>query len=239
MLHSRGCPPGYRAANSVRLDEYFPPGRGLRPTLCVSDTHLCPADGDFPSDAPDRLLELLEWYAGYQIFCLGDLIESLPYSERELYNLSNQRRLTPLFAELRHIPTLRFVPGNHDVRVIGSLRRVLGTQRVFLGGFRVGRLVFVHGHEHGLDASPVAERYAGLVPLAAAMNHIGVQINVGMATNLQIAAQYLSFRLFPIFGHTHVPAATRTFANTGCVLAHAASFITIEGHDLTLWVDKS
>jgi hypothetical protein len=170
---------------------------------------------------------------------LGDLIESLVCSDAQIRGLKYNRRLERVFTELRLRATMRVVPGNHDAKALGFLRRHFGPHRVFAGGFRVGRVVFVHGHEFGLDASPVAEQFAGVVPLGAALNHLGFQPQIGIASNDDIASLYVPRRLFPVFGHTHVPCAGPRFANSGSFLATEASFILLSGHSLTLWRDAA
>ena len=236
---NRAAPAPFECVATVDLGRLLPLGRAFRPTLCLSDTHLLAEETDFCADIPDQVLTLLEWYGDYQLFMLGDLTESLLYSPQQITTLKHNHRLHSVLSELRFRPVVRVIPGNHDARVVAFLRKYLGSDRVFVGGFRVGRLVFVHGHEYGLDASPMAEQYTGMVPVGGILNSFGVRPRVGIATNVEIAALYTPLRLFPIFGHTHDPALAPEFANAGCFLPGAASFLTIVGTTMSLWRDVS
>lgn len=224
---------GYRCVAEKRIDRFLPSGRTLRSTLCVSDTHFLPLQRSYGADAPRALCELISALPGFQIFLLGDFIESLCLDATEISLLERSERLNGLFETLRCLEA-RIVLGNHDQRAVPFIRRYFGV-RMCPGGFRIGRVVFTHGHELGLDASEMAERIPMMVPLGGALGRLGVGVPYGAATNEAVAAHYHILGLYPIFGHTHTPVVCDRFANTGCFLDGYRSFITIESNRLQLW----
>lgn len=230
---------GYAPVAQLSIRSFLPPGTALRPTLCISDTHLLPTEEPFGSDVPGDLHLLLRSMEGYQVFMLGDLIEALPLKPRQLRRLAATRRLKPILETLRWWPSLRYVPGNHDARVLPYLRAYLGSHRVFPGGFRVGRLVFIHGHEPRLDHTSLAANIPTSIPLGGSLKRLGIRVRAGVASNNAIASRYNALRAFPVFGHTHVPELGRAFANVGCFLSYLRSYLTIEGDVLTLWQRSS
>jgi hypothetical protein len=51
---------GYRKINQISVSHLLPAGQTLKPTLCVSDTHLLPVRKTFGADSPTELQHLLE-----------------------------------------------------------------------------------------------------------------------------------------------------------------------------------
>lgn len=225
---------GYRSIGRMDLGAYLPAERKLRPTLCVSDTHLLPVRTSYAKDSPAELLRLIEALPDYQVFLLGDIFESLLLSSGEINAMPAAERLSPLLEALRCNIAPKIVPGNHDQRAAAFIRRYFG-KNTYFGGFRIGRLVFCHGHEMGLDASHMAERIPISVAVSGTLDRLGVGIPWGSVTNEAVAAHFQAMGLYPIFGHTHTPAATRSYANTGCFLDGYRSFATIEDHVLNVW----
>ena len=225
---------GYRKINQISIGHLLPAGQTLKPTLCVSDTHLLPVRKTYGADSPTELQQLLEQVPDFQIFILGDFIESLPLSRKEIGQLERSPRIGALLDLLKFGFGTKLILGNHDIHVTSQLKNIFGS-RVFPGGFRIGRLVFIHGHEIGLDASGFVERMPNVIAFGGALGRLGVGVPFGVATNEAVAAHYRVLGLYPIFGHTHVPVVSDAFANTGCFLSTYRSFITIENNLLALW----
>ena len=227
--------PGFDIVARVNLKTFLPPGRGMKPTLCVSDTHLVPHDPPCHWDAPKALLRLLRSHPDHQVFLLGDIIESLVLRPAQVAMLHRSKRLRAVVRELQSRRTIRVIPGNHDARAVSSLVQLFGRRRVLPGGFRIGRVVFSHGHEnkaHPLDRAAALSDLA--LPLGHTMTNLGVRVHDKSASNEEIASWYRERDAFVVFGHTHEPAAQAHFANTGCFLSMARSFITIHGYRLEL-----
>lgn len=166
---------------------------------------------------------------------LGDVTESLPLSDEETETFATSARLRPLFEELSHRRAI-LVPGNHDQRALSVLRRCFGRTQVALGGFRIGRVAFVHGHEAGLDGSHwVNDIVPWVVTIGASLERLGIPVHFGTATNDEIAAPYSHRGSFVVFGHTHDPQVGPRYANTGCFLQGQQSFVTLDGDRLSLW----
>lgn len=228
---------GFRPLGSVSLEGYFPFNRRLGRTLCISDTHLLPEDRFYADDAPEEFHRLLEEYDNYQLFVLGDLIESLPLLDDEAQSLILSRRLSEIIEHLKRREDLLLVPGNHDVRVIDVLRRVFGADRMHEGGFSIDNVAFLHGHEPGVDLSPgVAPVRHFAIPLAVTCKRLGLRLRVGMASNQLIASTANNGRTFLIFGHTHKAELRPNYANLGHFLRRGMkTYATIEQNIFTLW----
>ena len=226
---------GFEMKAASSLAPYLPVGRGIRPTLCLSDTHLLPVKKSYGSDVPDALADVLAALPEHQVFVLGDFIESLPLSLREVRTAATSSRLRRTLEELRYRDRLRVIPGNHDSKAIPFIKQYFGAQRVFIGGFRIGRVAFIHGHEPGLDVSGLAARMPVVVPIGGGLSRLGCPVPYGTASNTEISTHYSSLGLYAVFGHTHSPAACRTFANPGCFLAGHRSFLLLDGSQIALW----
>ena len=228
---------GFRPLGAIALDNYLPSGARLKPTLCVSDTHLLPEERFYADDAPRELLNVLLEHQDYQLFILGDLIESLPLFEDESQSLTLSNRLREVIDYLRNRDELMFIPGNHDVRVIEVLRRIFGGERFHEGGFSIGQVAFFHGHEAGTDLSPaVAPIRHFAIPLAVTCKRLGLRLRVGAASNQVIAASTGDRRIFMIFGHTHKAELRPNYANLGHFLKRGMrTYATIENNIITLW----
>jgi predicted phosphodiesterase len=192
-----------------------------------------PSRRSYGGDAPREFYKLIEALPEFQLFLLGDFIESLTLAPGEVARLDTSERLGPILELMRYLDA-RVVVGNHDRHAIPFIRRHFGS-RACIGGFRIGRLVFAHGHELGLDASEMAERVPMIMQLGGTLGRLGVGVPFGTATNDAVAAHYRVLGLYPIFGHTHTPVVSSCFANTGCFLDAYRSFVTIENNNLVLW----
>jgi predicted phosphodiesterase len=167
-------PPEYSKISTILLDPFLPAGKLLKPTLCLSDMHLFAEHRDYADDDPKEILMLLRWFHNYQIFILGDFIESVVLNKLQIFRFFHSERLKPLFKELYYRNALKIIPGNHDVGVIKPMHRYFGSDRLFSGGFRVGKLVFVHGHELGIDSANRTESVGSLVvPVGKVLNRLG------------------------------------------------------------------
>lgn len=228
---------GFRPLGSISLAEYLPPNRRLLPTLCISDTHLLPEERFYADDAPQDLFDLFREYTDYQLFFLGDFIESLPLFEDEAQSLTLSTRLREIIEYLRNRNQLALVPGNHDVRVMDVLRRLFGSERLREGGFSIDRIAFFHGHEPGVDLSPaVAPIRHFAIPIAVTCKRLGMRLRLGMASNQLIATTVSNRRVFLIFGHTHKAELRPTYANLGHFLRRGMkTYATIEKNTFTLW----
>ncbi|WP_431286305.1 metallophosphoesterase [Roseateles chitinivorans] len=225
---------GFRCIGQMDVSPFLPIGKKLRPTLCLSDTHLLPMRTSYGKDTPRDLLRLIEALPNVQLFVLGDFFESLMLSTREIAGLHASHRIGPLIEAIRCNLCPKIIPGNHDQRAITFVRRYYG-KFAYIGGFRIGRLIFCHGHELGLDASHMAERFPLSIAVGGTLDRLGVGVPWGTVTNEAVGAHYHAMGLYAIFGHTHTPIVTRTYANTGCFLLEYRSCITIEEGMLSLW----
>jgi predicted phosphodiesterase len=228
---------GFRLLGQFDLSSFLPAGRELKPTICISDTHLLPKSTSYGTDSPREILELLKAIPEFQVFVLGDFTESLTLNALELPDLLTSGRLAPLFNELKHRNGSKIITGNHDVHALPYLKEFFQS-KLFVDGFRVGRVIFIHGHEAGMDATETIERMPRTVLLGGALNRLGVSIPFGTATNAALASHYNAIGLYPIFGHTHLPFVADFYANTGCFLRTYKSFITIQKNTLILWEKK-
>lgn len=202
--------------------------------LCISDTHLLPDERSYGRDTPEELLDTLRLFPAHTVILLGDILESLVLDAKGVKAYETSARLQPLFAEIRNRSVL-LVPGNHDQRAASFLTRWLGA-RVRPGGFLVGKVAFVHGHERDLDESDWVEDVAPwMVALGGALNRLGVLSTWGSLPNSDIAASYTSRGIFPIFGHTHDSMISPRFANSGCFLKHKQTFLTLQRGEIALW----
>jgi predicted phosphodiesterase len=235
MSRDTFAPLGFDCVASRPIGQFLPLGKRLRPTLCVSDTHLLPTSAAYGADSPHALAGLLEFASEYQLFILGDFIESLPLEAKSIRRLPLSKRLQNVLETLKFRERVRLVPGNHDQNALPFLLSYFGRGRVAIGGFRIGNLVFVHGHELGLDAAGIAERLPMIVSVGGGLSRLGFRVPYGTATNDAIAINYRIHGLYPIFGHTHIPAICETYANTGYFLDDHKSFITIEDNAIKLW----
>jgi predicted phosphodiesterase len=228
---------GFRPLASISLESYLPSNRQLRPTICISDAHLLPEERFFADDAPEELFQVLVHYSDYQLFFLGDLIESLPLLDDEAQSLTMSNRLREIIEILRNRNDFTLVPGNHDVRVINVLRRVFTPQRLREGGFSIDRVAFFHGHEPGLDLSgAIAPIRNFAIPLGVTLKRLGLRLRVGAASNQLIASTASNTDLFLIFGHTHKAELRRNYANLGHFLRHGMkTYATIEKNIFSLW----
>lgn len=220
----------------------------LPPTLVFSDTHLVPSVKTWSDDAPEDLLALIEHLGAHRLLSLGDLTESVGLRASERARLFHAERLAPLWSVMR-ARELRLLIGNHDVSGASLLRGFLGNEAVLEGElerqrFCPGLIRLRHGHE--------PERF-----MTALMRHIGplaVPIYERASQRWRPGAERLSNARvlktlrenaeFVLFGHTHsrgidIDDPQCAWANPGCFLGSAQSFITLEGSELALYVMRA
>lgn len=224
---------GFAVSQSASLSAILGP-QPVPDLLCISDTHLLPDDRTYGRDTPEELLDVLQLFPRHTVILLGDILESLVLDAKGVRAYETSPRLRPLFKELRDRSAL-LIPGNHDRKAGNFLTQSFGAS-VRPGGFRIGRVAFVHGHEGDLDESDWVDDVAPwMVALGGALNRLGVLSAFGSLPNSDIAASYTSRGLFPVFGHTHDSMITPRFANSGCFLRHKQTFLTLQGGELALW----
>jgi UDP-2,3-diacylglucosamine pyrophosphatase LpxH len=192
----------------------------------VSDTHLLPHAAWYGDDAPSDLLAAVRAFPTHRVLVLGDFIESLVLSSAQVRSLASSRRLAPLFTELeRRRATILL--GNHDIRAADALRDIFGADRVLSHGVSDGGIHFLHGHEGDIDISALAQILGPpAVPALVTMKRLGLDVSLG-AENDAIAATLRTGRRFCVFGHTHHPALTPTYANTGSFLRSASQTLLL------------
>lgn len=225
---------GFEATKCVLLDSMLPAAVRQRNILCLSDMHLLPDERHYGRDAPEELLGLLQALPHHSVILLGDVFEALAPGVAENFSVRDSRRLQPILQELGS-RRVAIVPGNHDLRIVNSILEYK-PWRVHAGGFSLGRVIFIHGHESNQDDSHWAEQVGEwVVPVAGVLDQLGLSSQLSLVPNSEIASFYSSRGLYPIFGHTHRPCLKRTHANTGCFLRSQQSFLTLENGTLVLW----
>ena len=202
------------------------------PTLCFSDTHLVPRETSWADDSPEDLFALLEALPVHRVMMLGDLTESVGIPARERATFGSSERLAPLFRTMAARDP-RIVVGNHDVRAIAILERLFGPDHVAKGGFELGRVRVRHGHEASPVRTFIESRIGPVaVPIYERLRRGRPPERLDNAT---VVSRIRGAAPFVIFGHTHAPVLDDGMANPGCFLRSAQSFLTIEGHEITLF----
>ena len=220
----------------------------LPPTLVFSDTHFVPSATSWSDDAPDDLLALIETLGGHRLLSLGDLTESVGLRASERAQLFTCERLAALWSVMR-ARDLHVLIGNHDVSGEQLIRAYFGEgavldREVERQRFCPGLIRLRHGHEkeHAMTelmrhigplAVPIYERISqSLRPTAERLS------NARVLKTLREDAEFV------LFGHTHsrgidIEDPRRAWANPGCFLGSAQSFITLEGSGMALYVKRS
>lgn len=204
----------------------------MPPTLCVSDTHLVPHATSWSDDAPDDLRALLAALPTHAVLSLGDFAESIGLRRARRRELATAPRTAALIATLR-ARAATIVVGNHDDADL--LDATFGAAHVRRGGLAHGALRIRHGHEaegwvthleHAVGPWAVPpfehlERWRG---------------GGGRKDNRRVRRAIGGDAPFVLFGHSHVPALAADFANPGCFLASAQSFLLLDGATVELWM---
>ena len=211
----------------------------VAPTVCFADTHLVPDERPWSDDAADDLFALLEELGEHEILSLGDLTEAVGLSARARAELVRAPRLLPLWDLLRR-RRARVVPGNHDLGAEPLLAAELGGGQVLVGGFELDALSVRHGHER----APVATRVVELVgPVGVPLYERArrwLRRGPERLSNAGVLAALRGDAPFVLFGHTHAAGVSvadpeRAWANPGCFLRSAQSFIALRGTELSLY----
>jgi hypothetical protein len=206
------------------------------PTLVFSDTHFVPRWSAWSDDAPEDLLALLEQLSTHRLLSLGDLTESVGLAANERGELFTSERLQPLWSLLR-ARDARVLIGNHDVSAAAQIRAHFNdvTPEYFPGDIRLR-----HGHERERVMTEVV-RLVG--PIAVPIYERAFRRS-GRGPERLPNARVLSAMphddAFVFFGHTHargmeLKGAHGAWANPGCFLGSAQSFIMVEETEIALY----
>jgi len=220
----------------------------LPPTLVFSDTHFVPTVTAWSDDAPQDLLALIATLHGFRLLSLGDLTESVGLRASERARLFGCQRLAPLWNTLRE-RELRMLIGNHDVSGERYIRGYFGDAAVLASEaarreYYPGLIRLRHGHESERVMTELM-RYVG--PLAVPIYERFLRRfrrGAERLSNARVLEQIRGDAEFVLFGHTHsrgidVVDPHRAWANPGCFLSSAQSFITIEGSEMALYARAS
>ena len=214
------------------------------PTLVFSDTHLVPCVKAWTDDAPEDLLALFQALSGHELLSLGDLTESVGLRRAQRAQLFRCERLRPLWGLMR-ARGARMLIGNHDVSGEGLIRGYFGDEAVFSRetfpreAFP-GELRVRHGHEAERGMTELVRRVG---PLAVPIYEHAFRLSgrgPERIANAKVLNTLAGEQGFHLFGHTHGRALEvsdpEPWANPGCFLRSAQSFLTIEGMEIALYV---
>lgn len=226
---------GFRQSSAFRLANLGLPSWRDSPTICFSDTHLVAREGFLSDDAPATIVRLLRAFSERDVFVLGDFFEGL-LPQATAADLVTSERLQELFRHLRNARRLCVVPGNHDLPVLDALAELFGPDCLFQGGFEERGIRFMHGHEAASgfwEATGLVAK--GLVPLYVTLRRAGVIQGLSGIRNDEILP---SRTAFSVFGHTHRPELTRSYANTGSILRGSfGTAVLLDSHVRLIEVD--
>lgn len=211
----------------------------LPPTLVFSDTHFVPRALPWSDDAPDDLLALIDTLNTHELISLGDLTESVGLGARDRDALFGSPRLLPLWERLR-ARKLRLRIGNHDVRAEASLRAYFGEAQILGDEYSLGDIRVRHGHE---CEPKMTELVRHIGPWAVPIyERIFQRMSRGpeRLPNLRVLEHLRGDARFVLFGHTHargmeIEHPERAWANPGCFLRSAQSFLLIDGMEMALY----
>lgn len=211
----------------------------LAKIVCFSDTHFVPRETSWSDDAPEDLMALLRALGDHEPLSLGDLTESVGLDSSARTQLFRSERLEPLWALLDE-RRARIVIGNHDVAARDAIVERFGRERVRDGGFVLGRVSVCHGHERAPFAT---ELVRGVGPLAVPLYERGRKLarrGAERLSNERVLKVARAGAPFVLFGHTHSKGVetsdpSRAWANPGCFLRSAQSFIVLDGDALALY----
>ena len=220
----------------------------LPPTLVFSDTHLVPSRTAWSDDAPDDLLALVETLGGHRMLSLGDLTESVGLRASERAQLFTCERLAALWTVMR-ARDLHVLVGNHDVSGEQLIRAHFGEgalldREVEKQRFCPGLIRLRHGHE---KEHAMTELMRHIGPLAVPIyERISQRLrpNAERLSNARVLQTLRDDAEFVLFGHTHsrgidIENAHRAWANPGCFLGSAQSFITLEESEMALYMMRA
>ncbi|MBL8684490.1 MAG: metallophosphoesterase [Myxococcales bacterium] len=207
--------------------------------VCFSDTHFVPRETGWSDDAPEDLVALLRTLGDHEPLSLGDLTESVGLRASERRELFRSARLADLWALLAE-RRARIVIGNHDVSARDAIFERFGRDRVLDGGCSLGGVSVRHGHERAPLATELVRIVGPWVVPAYERGRKLARRGAERLSNDRVLAVARAGASFVLFGHTHskgvdVRDPTRAWANPGCFLRSAQSFIVLEGEALALY----
>jgi predicted phosphodiesterase len=228
--------PGYICAGHVSLAQFLPKGKRFKPALCFSDTHIHSTESHFSNDIPAEILFILQQHPKHCVYWLGDVLESAHLKQVEAEKLIQRTEFKAIIDDLCAREFVKIIPGNHDRNVHKAMINLFGQNRISINGFKLGAVIFTHGHEPLVDIFSAEIPSPTLVtPLLGALQRVGLLEHEDKQGNKLIAEYYNRKNLYPVFGHTHFAEVTNRYANSGCILRYSQSYITIEGERLFLW----
>jgi len=220
----------------------------LPPTLVFSDTHLVPSRTAWSDDAPEDLHALIETLSAHRLLSLGDLTESVGLRALERAQLFTCERLTALWSVMR-ARDFHLLIGNHDVSGEELIRAYFGEGAVLNGEmdrqrFCPGLIRLRHGHEKEQVMTKLMRHIGPLaVPIYERISQ-RLRPSAERLSNARVLQTLRDDAEFVLFGHTHsrgidIEDPHRAWANPGCFLGSAQSFITLEENEMALYVMRA
>lgn len=216
----------------------------LPPTLVFSDTHFVPVRTTWSDDAPEDLLALMETLSAHRLLSLGDLTESVGLRASARAQLFTCERLAALWSVMRG-RGLQLLIGNHDISGAQLIRSYFGEGAVLDGEdqrqrFVPGLIRLRHGHEKERVMTELMRHIGPLaVPLYERLSR-RLRPSAERLSNARVRKTLRESSSLLLFGHTHAAridlgAASGAWANPGCFLGSAQSFITLNGTEMALY----
>lgn len=190
-------------------------------------------------DAPEDLLALVDTLSTHELISLGDLTESVGLHARDREALFVSPRLLPLWERLR-ARGLRLRIGNHDVRAEAAIRAYFGEAQILSDEYSLGDIRVRHGHECEPKMTELVRRIGPwAVPIYERIFQLTAR-GPERLPNLRVLQALRGDARFVLFGHTHargidVEHPELAWANPGCFLRSAQSFLLIDGTEMALY----